>query len=71
MEKRARGRPKKSPRDAKSLPVQIRVNEAEKAAFNDAAELAGLSLSSWIRERLRSSSRKELKEAGREVPFLG
>jgi predicted HicB family RNase H-like nuclease len=70
MEKKSRGRPKVREDAAKSTPVQIRMTEAEKAAFNAAAELAGISLSAWMRERLRTASRKELRDAGRDVPFL-
>jgi hypothetical protein len=43
---------------------------AEKQAFKDAAELAGLPLSTWVRERLRRAAREELEEAHRPVAFL-
>jgi hypothetical protein len=42
---------------------------AEKEAFFSAADVAGLSLSAWIRERLRSIARRELLEVGKDVPF--
>ena len=42
------------------LPAQIRV----------AAEIAGASLSSWIRERLRAASLRELDTVGELAPFL-
>ncbi len=54
----------------KTETIQVRLNPAEKRAFEDAARVAGLSLSSWIRERLRKVSRQELEEAGRKIPFL-
>jgi hypothetical protein len=40
-------------------------------AFRVAADLAGLALSAWVRERLRLAARRELEEAGKSVPFLG
>lgn len=67
---RRRGRPVKPPGQAKSSPLQIRVEPSEKAGFEDAANLAGASLSTWARERLRAAARKELQEAGKSVPFL-
>jgi hypothetical protein len=50
--------------------LQLRVLRAEKEAFQKAAELAGVALSAWVRERLRSAARRELTEAGQQVPFL-
>lgn len=46
------------------------MTEEEKRAFSDAAELAGISLSSWIGERLRRAARIELEEAGKPIAFL-
>ena len=46
------------------------MGETEKAAFNTAARLSGLSLSAWMRERLRSAAIDELRKMGKEVPFL-
>lgn len=57
-------------RDKKDVPLNIRVASTEKAAFDMAAEIAGVPLSAWIRERLRRIARKELEEAGRLIPFL-
>jgi hypothetical protein len=50
--------------------LQIRLTEAEKQAFNEAANLAGIPLSSWVRERLRLASIRELENAGRKIPFV-
>jgi hypothetical protein len=47
----------------------MRLNEA-KEGIRTAAELSGLDLSAWIRERLRPVAWKELEKAGRPVPFL-
>jgi uncharacterized protein (DUF1778 family) len=65
-----RGRPKKDPTRTKGEYLDIRLEAAEKQAFRDAADLAGLDLSAWVRERLRSIARKELEGAGLAVAFL-
>jgi len=63
-----RGRPKKH--QARRRLLEVRLDETEKQAFKDAADLAGLGLSTWVRERLRQVARRELEEAGRTVAFL-
>ncbi len=65
-----RGRPPKTDNRRKAEYLDIRLEAAEKLAFRDAAELAGLDLSAWVRERLRSAARKELDSVGRPVAFL-
>jgi hypothetical protein len=50
--------------------VQIRVSKAEKGSFQLAADLAGISLSSWVRERLRLAAIRDLESAGRKIPFV-
>ena len=64
------GRPPKGSGKTKSAYLDMRLEEAEKESFRAAAELAGLDLSAWIRERLRTAARRELEGAGREVAFL-
>ena len=54
----------------KTTTAQIRLTEDEKDGFLQCAELAGISLSSWIRERLRLAAIRELEAAGRKVPFV-
>jgi hypothetical protein len=49
---------------------KIRLTPSEKEAFQRAASLAGIGLSAWMRERLRGTARRELTEAGEQVPFL-
>jgi uncharacterized protein (DUF1778 family) len=49
--------------------VELRLEPKEKEAFVMAADASGLSLSSWIRERLRRAARQDLEEAGERVPF--
>ncbi len=65
-----RGRPPVDAESAKTLHLDMRLGVAEKQAFKDAAGLAGLALSAWIRERLRTAARRELEGAGRPVAFL-
>jgi len=50
--------------------ILIRIESSEKDGFEQAASLAGISLSSWVRERLRIAAVKELESAGRRVPFI-
>jgi uncharacterized protein (DUF1778 family) len=50
--------------------MKLRLRPDEKLAFEKAAELAGVPLSAWVRERLRSAARRELIDAGQKVPFL-
>lgn len=66
--KRNPGRPKKERKLDEYL--EIRVTSEEKQAFQQAAELAGIPLSAWIRERLRSVVIRELEGAGYSVPFI-
>jgi hypothetical protein len=50
--------------------LQIRITDLEKGGFELAAALAGISLSSWTRERLRLAAIRELEGAGIRVPFV-
>lgn len=50
--------------------MQLRLNPEEKETFQQAADLAGIGLSSWVRERLRWAATRELENAGRSIPFL-
>ena len=44
--------------------VRIRLIPEHEADIRHAAQLAGLNLSSWVRERLIKSAREELAQAG-------
>lgn len=55
---------------AKSESIKLRLEPEEKEAFQQAAEIAGIALSAWIRERLRRSARVELQDVGRKIPFF-
>jgi uncharacterized protein (DUF1778 family) len=50
--------------------LQIRISAEEKSGFELAALLAGISVSSWVRERLRLAAIRELESAGQRVPFI-
>jgi uncharacterized protein (DUF1778 family) len=54
----------------KTSTVQIRLHPSEKEAFEKAADLAGIPMSAWIRERLRRAARRELQDVNEAVPFL-
>lgn len=70
MKTQRRGRPPKGSDKIKGIRLDMRLEQAEKDGFRAAAELSGLDLSAWIRERLRQVAWKELEKAGRPVPFL-
>jgi hypothetical protein len=54
----------------KDQTIQIRLTSSEKSGFVEAAALAGIPLSSWVRERLRLTAIRELESAGRKIPFV-
>lgn len=55
---------------AKCKSILVRLDTQEKKAFAGAANLAGVPLAVWMRERLRTVARRELEEAGQDVPFV-
>ena len=55
---------------AKAQVLQIRLTNREKQGFQAAAKLAGIPLSSWVRERLRLAAIRELENAGQKIPFV-
>lgn len=54
----------------KVVPFNIRIAESEKAAFVRAAEIAGLPVSAWVRERLRTAALRELDNVGERAAFV-
>ena len=50
--------------------LRFRLEADERQAFEDAANLAGVPLSVWMRERLRRAARRELEEGGLQIAFL-
>ena len=57
-------------RGRKGDSLLLRLERGEKLAFKAAADLAGIPVSSWMRERLRRVARQELEEARRPIAFL-
>jgi uncharacterized protein (DUF1778 family) len=54
----------------KTTTLQIRLQPTEKEAFERAADLSGIALSAWVRERLRTAAIRELENAGETAPFV-
>ena len=50
--------------------LMVRLSESEKAAFEAAARLAGITVSAWARQKLRYMAVRELREADQAIPFL-
>lgn len=67
--KQGRGRPRKSSESKKSKSVLLRLQELEKDCLQAAADVAGVLLAIWMRERLRRIAVQELEAAGRKNPF--
>jgi hypothetical protein len=57
-------------KDRKSTTIQIRLTAKEKDGMLQASKIAGISLSAWIRERLRIATIRELEGAGIAAPFV-
>lgn len=55
---------------SRTVTVQIRLTEAEKDGFVQAADPVGLPLSSWVRERLRLTAIREREGVRQSVPFI-
>ena len=57
MEKRHAGRPPKSGDETLSERLELRVTTGEKAAYEDAADVAGMERSDWIRAVLNKAAK--------------
>lgn len=68
--KRRPGRPKKSSHELQTEYLDVRLTSAEKQAFREAAGIAGLPVSTWVRDRLRQSAARELENVGQLAAFL-
>ena len=69
MENKRPGRPAKNS-GKKEESLLVKLSPGEKQAFKCAADLAGIGMSAWVRERLRHIARRELEEANIPVPFI-
>ena len=65
-----RGRPPKTADELRTADLLVKLKADEKEAFKSAADLAGVSLSTWVRERLRQVAIKELQSASQPIAFL-
>lgn len=54
---------------SKTEMLRLRLAPDEKMSFERAAEISGLTVAAWVRERLRRSARIEIEDAGEQVPF--
>jgi uncharacterized protein (DUF1778 family) len=54
----------------KTESLKLRLMPDEKMAFQNAADISGLPLSAWVRERLRKAATRDLETSGQEIPFL-
>jgi hypothetical protein len=54
----------------KAQVLQIRLTDREKQGFQAATDMAGIPLSSWVRERLRLAAIRELETSGQKIPFI-
>lgn len=61
----AMARPKKEENRTHSESIRIRLTPDHDALIRKASELAGTSLSDWIRDRLVRTARREISEAAR------
>ena len=50
--------------------IQVRMTTDEKLSFEKAAAVGGLTLSAWVRNRLRAAALNDLQRAGVKVPFV-
>jgi uncharacterized protein (DUF1778 family) len=60
----AMARPRKEEDRVHSASIRIRLTPEHDALIRQAATLAGISLSDWIRERLIRAARKEIGQSG-------
>ena len=56
--------------DPLSVTIKIRLTTREKESFERCSGIAGIGLSAWIRERLRTVATRELEQVGEVAPFI-
>ena len=64
------GRPKAAPGQARTELLKVRMTPDERRSFERAAEIAGIGVSAWMREKLRRVAARELEQAGELAAFL-
>lgn len=60
----------KTKTELRDVRVIVRMLGSEREAFQDAADLAGIPLSAWVRNRLRQAAIKELEAQALPIAFL-
>lgn len=70
MKKKRQGKAATGSARGRNDSLEVRLGSDEKQGFKEAAELSGLGVSAWVRERLRKVAASELEQAGKSVPFL-
>lgn len=63
-EQRGPGRPSLPDTEGKRKTIGFRVEAKEHAAIEQAASIAGMKLSDWVRARLSAAAAREIKRAG-------
>jgi uncharacterized protein (DUF1778 family) len=58
-------------RPKRETSLQVRLMADEKEDFEQAAKIAGLSLSAWVRQAMRDRARADLAKAGRKPSYSG
>lgn len=54
----------------REIQLLLRLTSDEKLAFEESAEIAGVSVSAWMRQQLRLAASQELSRVGKRAPFL-
>ena len=54
---------------ADSTKILFVLSVKEKEAFNASAQMSGMTLSAWMRQRLRAAAMAEHKKVGKSVEF--
>jgi uncharacterized protein (DUF1778 family) len=54
----------------REIQLNVRLDHEENAAFEEAAQLTGMSTSAWVRQQLRLAAMQELSRFGKRAAFL-
>lgn len=55
------GRPPKPAEEVLAVRIDLRVTAAEKASFEEAAQVSGLSLSEWLRTKMKAAAKRDMR----------
>lgn len=62
MEKRGRGRPRKSAENSLKASITVRLSPAERAIIDNRAKQSKKGLSQWVRETLLSAAKNQIAD---------